>query len=240
MCGFYSRDEISKDDFKKIYGVEDPDPQLLKSSLAIRPKSVNTIVTRNSPSQAVPMIWWFHPGWATLPENRGVINARIESIKTHKPYFKKAFLSQRCLIPATAWVEWKEIDEVKLPHVFRFKNIKPFAFAGLWSTYTNKSGKEVRGYCIITGTPNQLARTIHNRQPCIVRHEEYSKWLDKDIEDANELTRCLRTYPEQELEVFPVDKELRPDNPDYFTPLKKTEVSAMVKKYRISKKKAAT
>ncbi|MEK7165783.1 MAG: SOS response-associated peptidase [Patescibacteria group bacterium] len=238
MCGFYSRDEIGRDDFIKIYGVANPDKALIEARYNIRPKTVNVVVTRNSPNQAEPMLWWYHPGWDGFPENRGVINARIESLKENKSYFKKAFLSQRCLIPASHWIEWKELQGVKIPHAFRLKSRKFFAFAGLWNEFTDTRGKQVKGYCIITTTPNALAEKIHNRQPAVLREKDQNSWLDPDEKDIVSLLSYLEVYPADDMEIYPVAKDLSENSPKILKPISKVELNAEISSKTKPHKKA--
>lgn len=236
MCGFYSRAELTSDDFKKIYAVTAASKKLIEPRYNVRPKSINPVITRNSPNKAEPMLWWFHPGWEGFPENRGVTNARIESLKEGKSFFKKSFHHQRCLIPASSWIEWKEIRGVKIPHVFRLKSRKFFSFAGIWSEFVDNNGEQIKGYAIITGSPNLLAKNIHDRQPCVLRKEDENTWLDSKEHDEVTLFKCLEVYPESDMEVFPVRRDLSENTPQILQPINETELEEELNKKRGSKK----
>ena len=52
--------------------------------------------------------WWMIPGFWTKPlrELPTSFNARAEDV-ADKPFFRAAFASHRCLVPATGWREFK-------------------------------------------------------------------------------------------------------------------------------------
>ncbi len=99
MCGFYARSELNRIDFQKLYDVDEAEVEYLKARYNIRPKTPNVVVNRNSPNKAEMMLWFFHPGWPGFPQNRGVINARIESLKEGKAISKKHFCTRGVLFP---------------------------------------------------------------------------------------------------------------------------------------------
>lgn len=238
MCGFYSRDEIGVDDFKKLYRVEEVDGNLIAARYNIRPGTVNPVITRNSPNKAEPMLWHFHPGWPNLPFSRGVINARIESLKEGKAYYRSSFKSKRCLIPSSHWVEWVDTGGGKIPHLFSLKSRKYFSFAGLWNEFTDNKGTQIKGYAIVTGEPNPLASKIHSRMPCVLRQEDEDTWIDPEERDVITLLKCLEVYPEKDMEVFAIGRDLSINSPVILKPLSREELdSAMQKKPKEEKSK---
>ena len=237
MCGFYARAELNRTDFQKIYGVDDIDDALLSPRYNIRPGTVNVVVTRNSPNKAQGMLWSYLPDWPGFPESRAVINARIESIKEGKSFFKKAFLSQRCIVPASQWVEWAPVSGIKIPHAFKLKGRDNFSFAGLWSEYTNRNGKRIKGYCIITTEPNPLASKVHNRQPAILRKSDENTWLDPDEKDMVTLLKCLDVYPQSDMEAYPIVRDLSENSPDILKPITKNQLETQIaKKPKLAKR----
>ena len=57
--------------------------------------------------------WGFLPAWAD-PKTQKPNNARVETAATMS-YFRKAWKTGRCLIPADGWYEWKVADKLKQP-----------------------------------------------------------------------------------------------------------------------------
>jgi putative SOS response-associated peptidase YedK len=88
-----------------------------------------------------------------------------------KQALRSVFAASRCLVPATAFYEWKKLAvkakgktvEEKLPMCIRLKDEQPFMFAGLFSVWKNASGEEFPSFSIITTVPNPLMAKIHDR-----------------------------------------------------------------------------
>jgi putative SOS response-associated peptidase YedK len=65
--------------------------------------------------------------------------------------------SNRCLIPADEFYEWRKTVRPKLPFAIAMKDGRPFSFAGLWENWKDpESGEWLRSCSIITGEPNEL------------------------------------------------------------------------------------
>ena len=54
----------------------------------------------------------------------------------------------------------------------------PFAFAGLWETWTGPNGEEMDTAAIVTTNANRTLSAIHDRMPVIVPPEAFDLWLD--------------------------------------------------------------
>ena len=106
-----------------------------------------------------------------------MINARAETI-TEKPSYRRLIESNRCLIPADGFYEWRREGNGKVPVWFHLKNKQPFAFAGLWDMWRDVDGEALHTFTIITTGPNALLRRIHNRMPVICDKLQAKQWLD--------------------------------------------------------------
>lgn len=143
--------------------------------------------------------WGLVPSWAkALSFGANTINARAETVAT-KPAFRSAFRSQRCIIPADGYFEWKTTTgEVKQPYYFTRRDEMPLAFAGLWERFDLRSenGKEKRSIfscAIITAAANKDVEEIHNRMPVILeRGPLWGQWLDGAFANQEELLRMCR------------------------------------------------
>ena len=148
--------------------------------------------------------WGLVPHWAKdMKIAYSTINARSETA-ANKPAFRDAFKSRRALIPADGYFEWKREGKEKQPHLIRMKGGKPFAFAGLWSTWSPPEGETITSYTIMTTEPNELITKIHNRMPVILGADGYDRWLDLDTDPVEMLKPC----PSEWLEAFAVDKRV--------------------------------
>jgi putative SOS response-associated peptidase YedK len=201
MCGRYQlvRPEL----LARVYGVE----QGQLDALGFVPNA------NVRPTQRVPVLlgehdlalvkWGFVAPWAKDAKS-ALINARAEGL-ADKPTFRRAFRSQRCLIPASGFYEWQAAPnggKRKTPYLFTVKNAELFTFAGLWEVWTDRaSGEELRTCAIITTTPNTLVAPVHDRMPVILRREDQDEWVDPDLHDVGRLGALLQPYPAEAMSV---------------------------------------
>jgi len=109
--------------------------------------------------------WWFIPPRWNQPLNSlpTTFNARAERIHT-KSMWRSAFQSNRCLVPANGWREFKHHEGQKAPYYFHF-NHSLFAFAGLCSQWQLPTGDNVDSFAIITTDANSSTSSLHDRMP---------------------------------------------------------------------------
>lgn len=151
--------------------------------------------------------WGLIPYWAKEASigNR-MINARSEGV-AEKPSYRHSFKKKRCLVPTSGFYEWKKEGKAKQPYMIRRHDGKPFAFAGLWSTWKDPEKQEpAETFTIMTTDANDFIRPLHDRMPVILAPEDFDLWLDPKIEDAARLQSLLRPAPNDILETYPVSK----------------------------------
>ena len=56
-------------------------------------------------------------------------------------------------------------------HGIAMRSGEPFAFAGLWSVWTDPQGNRIPSCAIVTTEANDLLRPIHDRMPVILPRE---------------------------------------------------------------------
>jgi len=83
----------------------------------------------------------------------------------------------------------------KQKYLLALKDESPFAFAGLWNAWTDKStGEQLKTFTILTTEANKLMSEIHNskkRMPVIVLNE--TKWLmGERLEMNNDLLKAIK------------------------------------------------
>lgn len=168
-----------------------------------------------APTQQIPAVisgtttisslrWGLIPSWAKdISIGNRMINARAESL-SEKPSFKKAFSERRCLILADGFYEWKKDEKKKQPFYIRMKGGRTFCFAGLWERWTSHEGEVIESATIITTEANDLIKPIHDRMPVIIKDDEYSKWLDSNQKNTEELKKSLVSYSSDSMEVIAV------------------------------------
>lgn len=126
--------------------------------------------------------WGLVPAWADSPAlGLKLINARVETV-AEKPAFRGAWQRFRCLVPADGFYEWQiRPGQGKQPHHITRSDARPFAFAGLWSVWRDRSDQEappLRTVTILTTAANAAIAPLHDRMPVILAPEDESAWLD--------------------------------------------------------------
>jgi putative SOS response-associated peptidase YedK len=129
---------------------------------------------------------------------------------------------RRCLIPADGFYEWKEIGGRKQAYFVRLKQSGPFAFAGLWETWTGPNGEEMDTTAIVTTNANRTLAALHDRMPVILPPEAFDLWLD--TAKVDEHTAAARLVPArddlvEEYEVSPAVNRVANDDARLVEPL---------------------
>ena len=174
-----------------------------------------------APTQDVPVVragreggrefavlhWGLVPFWAKEPTigNR-MINARVESV-ADKPAYRDAFKKRRCLVLASGWYEWQLAADGKQPWFIRRQDAQPFAFAGLWESWTDREdGIELESCTIVTGTAAQAIHDIHPRMPIPLAGSAWDDWLATCQSDRETLLALLLSGPHETFEAWPVSR----------------------------------
>ncbi len=153
------------------------------------------IITNEDPNVFHFGHWGLLPSWAKdVSFDKNTKNARLETLG-EKPSFRD-YQEKRCLIPATAFYEWKWHDtkgKVKEKFLITPKNIPVFAFAGLYNKWIDpNSGKELLSFTLITKAAEGIMQDIHNtkqRMPVVLYPNSEKDWLfDGDIDYTNDFT----------------------------------------------------
>jgi putative SOS response-associated peptidase YedK len=195
MCGRY---EIL--DGKLIFTrfrVRNDLPQLLQN-LDVRPSQQIPVILTDH--ELTLMQWGLVPFWAR-DENIGykTINARSEGIE-HKPSFQRALRSQRCIIPASAFFEWKGAPGHKTKYRIARPDGDMVGLAGLYDSWTSPAGNALKTCTIITTIPNAVVEPIHNRMPVILLPDDEEEWLNPDRTEPPDILPFLKPYPDELLE----------------------------------------
>ena len=159
--------------------------------------------------------WGLIPPWA---KDRKIgyrtSNARAETV-AEKPSFRAAFRQRRCLIPADGFYEWQATNSGKQPYFHTRQDRQPFAFAGLWESWTDPaSGERLASATIIVTDANELVRAIHDRMPVILSPLEYGVWLDPTLTRVESLTPLLQPCDPALLMAYPVDRRVNKPSED--------------------------
>ncbi len=203
MCGrFTIHDDI--DELEKRFDAEFEGFKYDKRYNAA-PLQDMPVILNEDPSKIVGIRWGMLPLWMK-ETGRPLINIRKETLREKKTFLKQ-FRSQRCLVLASGFYEWRKEGKVNQPYYFHLKSNEPFAFAGLWNVDADrKTGDPVRTFAIMTCEPNRLIEPIHDRMPCILHRDDEKAWMKG--EDVTKLNKMLKTYPGDEMEMYPVSRRV--------------------------------
>jgi putative SOS response-associated peptidase YedK len=173
MCGRITQKAKAAEFSEFVYGFK-PENDLMLTN--IKPtQNVSIVVLDGDQPQTTAARWWFQKeGAKEFKTDYTTFNARSEKV-SESFLFRNALKSKRCLVPATSFYEWSE--KGKPPHEIFLEAKHPFAFAGLWSTYS-EIGEQRHSFTIITCEPNDFMKPIHNRMPVILDSIELQRlWL---------------------------------------------------------------
>ncbi len=137
--------------------------------------------------------WWLVPNWSHGPDSQfAMFNARSETLHSSR-VFKKPFESQRCIIPATSYLEWKKVTGGKKVMELYDKE-KPLLFAGLWDQWMTADNQALYSCTIVTATAHHAIADIHSRMPVMLDLEGAKKWLATNSA-REELNPLFASYP---------------------------------------------
>lgn len=155
--------------------------------------------------------WGLIPSWVKDAKGGKVqpINAMCESV-AEKAMFRGAFKARRkCLVPVTAFFEWKAIHGAKQPFAIAMEDRSPYVIAGLWENWRRPdTGEWVRTFTILTCPANSLVAKIHDRMPVILHERDYDTWLGAKAATDAELRALLKPYPPEPMTIWPVGKAM--------------------------------
>ncbi|MBL8629067.1 MAG: SOS response-associated peptidase, partial [Rhodospirillaceae bacterium] len=127
----------------------------------VRPTDMAPVILPSGAMAWLP--WGFNVSWQRGP----VINARAETLD-QKPTFKP-LLQQRCVVPASAYFEWRAEGEKKVKTRITLSKERGVVFAGLMDNGT---------FTIITCSPAKSIAHIHDRMPVLLDRDAQREWLN--------------------------------------------------------------
>ncbi len=205
MCGRFTL-VTSIEDIAAQFGVIDISVEH-QPRYNIAPTQEVLVLVKNGERRLDQFRWGLVPHWSKGPNTRySMINARAETV-AEKPSYRTPFAKRRCLVLADGFYEWQKRGDKKVPMYIRLESGRPFGLAGLWDLWTPPEGGEPLKSCtIVTTTPNELLKPIHNRMPVILPDDAVETWLDIEGADEDELLSLLGPDPDAELEAYAVSR----------------------------------
>jgi putative SOS response-associated peptidase YedK len=197
MCGRYGLYDISENTILKENLGYDFNPNFN----AAPTQSMPVLIEQNG-NQRVDIMAWGISRKLGPDIEKNIFNTRSD--KAFGRFWNKTVLSNRCLVPANGFFEWRRSGGEKIPFWIHEKNSALIYFAGIYS-------EDIEGnlhYSIMTTTPNQEMAELHDRMPVILDGDKQELWLMEDKNDAEFLDELLRPLPDNSLDMFEVRKEV--------------------------------
>lgn len=230
MCGRYTvtptlSQLLAGLDLDAVQVPESTEPVVERFNVAPT-QPVLTVVARDGAPQARIVRWGLIPYWSKDPRKEPLrINARMESL-TARPAFRELVedARSRCLVLADGWYEWLKAEDPKQPRRpmhFTVEGGRPFAFAGLTTSWRSPDGERVRSCTIVTGPANRIGAAVHDRMPvALATAQERAAWLDPSL-DAAGVMPLLGPLPDALTTVRPASRRVNAagyDAPDCLEP----------------------
>ncbi len=221
MCGrFILAQKIER--IAERYNVVLPENFEYQPSFNIAPGDFTPVIANNDNSILQKFRFGMAPFWAKKPMY--LFNARSEGNRNkenspdyrgskdiiNKPAFRKAIRSQRCLVPADAFIEGTTNEGLKKPFLVYLKNkMRPFSFAGIWDQWEDADNQTtIFSFSIITTTANTLLQKLpHHRSPVILNPGDETRWLNPDT-PLSRITDLLKPFSADMMNAYPIDSRI--------------------------------
>jgi len=227
MCGRYILVQQVEALEKRFNAVFDT-PELYTPGYNISPGKLAPVITSEHPEKIQLMRFGLTPFWAkkamylfnarTEGDNNKENNPNYKGGKgiAQKPAFRKPIRSQRCLVPADAFIEGTTKERLNKPFLVYLKDkVRPFSFAGIWDTWQDPVSNELmHSFAIITTVANMLIQQLpHHRSPVILSPNQEAKWLRQEAPLADVL-RLLKPYDSDLMNAYPIAPKIKSPQAD--------------------------
>ena len=212
MCNFFTRYREPRNIQAAFKFPELPN---LEPRYIVRPTDTERVVAigKDGGRHFVPMRWGLVPHWAKdIKTGLTLFNWQAETV-TAKGAFAEPFArGRRCLVPCDGFFEFTGKRGAKQPYLFKPKDGRMMAFAGLWEQWRGplepSLTEPLLSFSIATTRPNATVTPYHDRMPVLLTDEkDWDAWLDRAAA-ASDLAPLLRPAPDDLLDVSPVTRDL--------------------------------
>lgn len=164
-------------------------------SFNVAPTQLVRVVVTDADEQRTltALRWGLVPYFArdTLGAAR-LINARSEEAHT-KPSFRDAFARRRCLVPMDGFYEWEKLPG-RATQPWYFHADRPLGVAGLWERWKDPNDPAAPAlvtFTVLTAAAPEDMASVHDRTPVVLQPSLWSTWLDRQLDDPEEVRALL-------------------------------------------------
>jgi putative SOS response-associated peptidase YedK len=222
MCGRFMQ-ERPVSELAEIFGAE-PLADEPGGRYNVAPTDEALVVVQREDRRAITAYrWGLVPHWARDARIASrTFNARAETLAT-TPAFRDSFRRRHCLVPVDAFYEWHGEGRARQPYRIGRTDGRPLALAGLWSGWRDPATDELRRtFSIVTTTPTDALRNLHDRMPVVLGDGSWERWLAPADAAPGELRALLDPDASLELAIVPVSRlvnDVRNDGPELAQPV---------------------
>jgi putative SOS response-associated peptidase YedK len=225
MCGRYTLEHVH--DLSERFQARQLHFDLVSTYNVAPSQELPVVVEDDDGDRVIKLMQWgLIPRWQRPGHGAPVapINARAETA-AEKPMFRELIRRRRCLVPASGFYEWQQLERRKQPWFVAVKDQPLLAFAGLYDEIDQGGCAPVASYAVLTTRANALLAPIHDRMPVILDPADESLWLSREVTDVRELDPLLQPLSSEAMAAYPVASfvnDVRRDGPDLIEPRQRT------------------
>lgn len=201
MCGRFN--VIDNPDLQQL--LEDLGIDLsLNTAINIAPTETIAVIRGDDAAarELTPMRWWLTPSWAPEISTRySMFNAKSETLATSRA-FKKPYATQRGIVPASSFIEWKTEHGRKQPYLIKARE-GALALAAIWDRWT-RDGDEMLSCALVTTSAADSFMDIHHRMPVMLDQAGMTDWLNNST-PSERLEECFESRLRTEINVSPIN-----------------------------------
>jgi len=127
--------------------------------------------------------------WGIEGAKGGLFNLRAETALA-KPYYQRLLLSQRVLVPASHFYEWRKVGERRLPMAVSRADGGFLHLAGVLARWAGQPAAT-----ILTTTPNADIADLHDRMPVVLNDADAATWVLEAL-SIEQIMAFLRPCPD--------------------------------------------
>lgn len=198
--------EIEK--LRDTFVLPDGVPAGVKKSYNISPTQLAPVVLIRDKKRVLERkMWGFIP--ATAKDTRSVFRYKTTVAKSvdvfEKPTWKDVIRTQRCLVPANGYYEWRKTINGKRPFYVQVRDQPLIAMGGVYSIWTDAEGVEHGTFAIVT-----IGDDSHTgRSPVVIPKELEGDWLNPEVGDVSSIFMLMQPMDPDLLAVHEVTTNLK-------------------------------
>jgi putative SOS response-associated peptidase YedK len=134
--------------------------------------------------------------WGIDGAKGGLFNLRAETALS-RPYYHRLLLTQRVLVPASHFYEWRKVGRRRLPMAVSRADGGFLHLAGLLALREGQPATTM-----LTTTPNADIAPLHDRMPVVLNDDDAATWVLEEL-SLKQISDFLKPCPDGWLRLAP-------------------------------------